>query len=232
MVYYFVIKKQGGTLNSDEKNFAVADTAAIGKIFIAHMAGKKITIVRTGKIWMLNEKFPARKDAVDLILSTIKRFSVRYPVTDAARNTIIKDMASMNRKIEIYNQAGEKIQSFYIGGSPMDGKGNFMLIEGSQNPYVVEVPGFIGSVETRFIVDETEFRSNNIISIPFPSLAEISVNYTAYPELSFVINVQRPDSFLIYNPASKKSFAAKEIDKEKVFQYIDFLKQVNCEAYE
>ena len=48
-VYFFVIKKSAGTLNERDKSFAVEDTAAIGKIFIADMQGKKVMIKRNKK---------------------------------------------------------------------------------------------------------------------------------------------------------------------------------------
>jgi hypothetical protein len=231
-VYWFVIKPGSSTLNTYERNFAIEDTASIGKIFIANMGGLKNTLQRQGNQWTLNNTSMASKEIVNLILSTLKRMEVRYPVSGKELNTVIKEMAGENKKVEVYNKKGDLIRAFYVGGVPTDNIGNFMLIEGSKTPFVVSIPGFVGTLETRFAVRENDLKKRAVIEIPFQSLAQIDVNYMSTPDSSFSINVESRDSFKVFNSKNKISIAVSKQNKQRLFDYIDFLKQVNCEAFE
>ncbi len=230
-VYYFVYMNPNSTLNSNEKEFALEDTASISKIYISDMNGTHITYLRSGDKWIIeNDNVEVRKDVIDMMLRTVKNFSLRYPVAKAALENSIKDIAAHNKKIELYNANGKKMRSFYLGPPAPDGKGNYMLAENAKTPYVVWNTGFVGSLETRFSTDANDVQSRLILSIPFPSLSEIVVQHSDPALNSFSINVQKPDSFLITNLNTKETLPNKKIDKDKVFEYIDFLKAVYCEA--
>ena len=127
-VYYFVFRKGSSTLPINEKNFAVDDTASIGKIFIADMSKKTVTLERNQNGgWMVNEKFIARPDAVSLLLKTIKQLSIKYPVADAARNNVLKSLATNNCKVEIYDLNNNPITSYYVGNGTNDFNGTYTI---------------------------------------------------------------------------------------------------------
>ena len=111
--YFLVIRKPWGTLNVDETAFAVDDTASIGKIFIADMQGKKVILERQKNFWIVNGKFPVRNDYMEMLLSTIKRVTINYPVPQTAMNMVVKEMASHNKKVEIYDRNGKTTGVLY-----------------------------------------------------------------------------------------------------------------------
>jgi hypothetical protein len=78
-VYFFVAKRSSGTLKEKEKAFAVDDTAAVYKVFIADMKGRKVVMGRSKNTWILNDKYEVRSDYIQTLLSTIKRVNTRYP---------------------------------------------------------------------------------------------------------------------------------------------------------
>jgi hypothetical protein len=232
LAYYLVKNRGAGTLNANEKDFSIADTASIGKIFIADMQGHTIELVRDGSQWKMNGKYTARKDATDVMLTTLRAMTVRYPVPDAARKTVINSLATKNRKVMVYDLDDKPIKTFYIGQPTTDNVGNYMLLEGADNPYAVEIPGFQGTLETRFITDTLELRSRSVLAIPFTALAKVSVVYTASPDSSFAIDVTQSDSFRVYNPVTGIALPRKNVNKDKLFEYMSFLKEVNAEAFE
>ncbi|MFN4881660.1 MAG: hypothetical protein ACK5AS_03520 [Bacteroidota bacterium] len=230
-VYYFIYYNPNSTLQPDERTFAFEDTASVAKIFISDMNGTRITFVREQNGWKIQETgLNSRKDVTDLMLRTIKNLAVRYPVSKAAMQNAIKDIATHNKKIELYDKQGERLRSFLLGPPAPDGKGNFILAEQAETPYVVWNTGFVGSLESRFSTDVNEVRSRIVLSISFQSLAEITVQHSNPQLSSFSINVEKPDSFLIRNTVSGEVLPNKKIDKSKVFEYIDFLKAVYCEV--
>jgi hypothetical protein len=219
------------TLSLDERAFAIDDTAIVNKIFISDMNGTHITYIRKQDGWQIEEtQQAARRDVIDMMLRTLKNNSVRYPVSKSALQNAIKDIAAHNKKVEVYDDKNKKIRSIIIGPPAPDGKGNYMLVEKAETPYVVWNTNFVGSLDTRFSTDVNLVRSRLVLSISFPTLAEIVVQHSDSKLSSYSINVQKPDSFLIINLNNKQSLPNRQIDKDKVFEYIDFLKAVYCES--
>ena len=195
------------------------------------MRGNKVELERNGTAWTMNNKTSASKEAVDMMLTTLKKMAVRYPVPDATRKNVINEMSANNKKLVLFDLEGNELKTILIGPTPLDNRGNYMLIEGASNPYVVEIPGFQGSLDTRFITDTMRLRNAAILSFPFNALVEISVAYTDSVNSSFVLDLSK-DSFTVVNPSTKSILANKTLDKNKVFAYVNLFRRVNAEAFE
>jgi hypothetical protein len=227
--YFLVIKKPWGTLSVDETAFAVNDTAAIGKIFIADMQGKKIVLERQKNSWLLDQKYPVRGDYMTVLLSTIKRVTVNYPVSQAAMDKVVTELAAHNKKVEIYDRKGKLMKSYFVGGPSLDALGTYMLMEGAKHPYVTTIPGFQGVLETRYSTDEQSVRSMSIYNFKLNEIKEVQVSYSEKPDSSFSIVVLGPDSFVVKNAEGNP--LGTGIDKDKLHSYLNLYRFINCEAY-
>ena len=58
------------------RDFAIEDISSISKIFLADKIGNDITLKRTEKGWVVNDKYSPREDAIKTLLSTIKSIEV------------------------------------------------------------------------------------------------------------------------------------------------------------
>ena len=228
--YFLVINKSWGTLDADETAFAVDDTAAIGKILIADMQGKKVVLERQKNLWIVNGKFPVRNDYMEMLLSTIKRVTINYPVPETAMNTVVKEMASHNKKVEIYDKKGKLMKAYFVGGPSLDALGTYMLMEKAKTPYVTAIPGFLGVLDTRYSTDEQVIRSLTIYNFRLNEIKEVSVTYTEKPDSSFTIGVLGPDSFKIKNLKSE-IYPASILDKERLHAYLNLFRFINAEAF-
>ena len=74
-VWWFTMEDKGALASIEGTDFAIADTSAVDKIFIADMDGQSVTLTRPakGSLWDVNGRFKAREDAVDLLLKTFLR---------------------------------------------------------------------------------------------------------------------------------------------------------------
>ncbi len=231
--YYFVFMKGNSTLPVNEKNFAVEDTASIGKIFIADMSKKTVTLERENNGgWIVNQKYAVRPDAISTLLKTIKQLSIKYPVAEAARNNVLKNLATNNSKVEIYDLQNNLINSYYVGSGTNDNNGTYMKTADGENPYVVTVPGFHGVLTVRYITNEEEWKSRNIFSFTFNQMSEVSVHYFDKEDSSFIIHVAGVDSFQLLNFNLKKQLNPKLVSKERMGMYLALFRFINAEANE
>jgi len=181
-----VLSRKTGTLDKSQKDFAVKDTSAITKIFMADSYEKQVLLERIDGIWVVNGKYEIVKDNIDDLLSCIYNLSVRDIVAKSARNTINKRMASGATKVEIYyNNHRIKLgklkllkythkKVYYIGEATMDNLGNYAIMEGATIPCVVYLPGFRGFVSPKYSPSEDAWRSRHIVRLRMSKIQQIS----------------------------------------------------------
>jgi hypothetical protein len=184
--YWYFQYKRDNNLNGYDFEFAVKDTAAIHKIFLADRKGRKITLTRNGADWQLNGAYKARKDAIDNLLSTIARVELMYRLPRNAVENVVKDIASEGHKVEIYDKNNKQLKAYYVGGSDADGYGTHMMLEGSNEPYVTHIPSFVGNLRVRYFTELLDWRDRYIFpSITPDDIQLVSIDYPLQKSKSF-----------------------------------------------
>ncbi len=212
LAIYFVQSDSKGTSRKDQTDFAIPDTSQIGKIFIADPQGRTITLTREANgVWYANNKFPARPDAIRVLLITFRNIYVQRPVPKNAQPQVNRVMASNAKKVEIYDRDNKWLKTWYVGHGTMDKKGTYMLLETpkygkSGAPFVMDKKGFLGMLDTRFFTNLDEWRSTRVLSYPDMQLKEIEVSYPEDPEASFKIVYGGGNDIRLYAKGSERAF--------------------------
>ncbi len=213
---YYIYSGSTGTIRKELSDFAINDTAAVDRIFMADRQGKSILLERNAGSWMVNKKFTARQDLVNTLLYTMKSMQVRNPVGKNAYNTVMKLLAANAIKVEIYSN-NNIIKTYYVGHPTLDNLGTYMYLEGSSVPFAMFIPGFNGYLTTRFQLDENEWQSKHIFNYNPNSIQKVAVADYDHPDSSLIL-IKSPDStFTITN---NKAMVVKPVDIAKVAGYI------------
>lgn len=200
---YILLKKAGkSTLDGESGEFRYNDTAAITKIHILEKNGSEATLERKGNVWMINDKYPAKKRNVDLLLYTLKQIHVRFPVSEKLMNTVVQEIATGGKKVEFY--AGDEIvKKWYIGGTTQSHTGTYMVLgyndsdEKYETAYATYIPGFEGFLNTRFYTNLNEWKSTTLVHTTPPEIASVKVEHTGMPDSSFIIKVNGVNNFTL-----------------------------------
>ncbi len=225
---FFLLTQRKGTVKESLKDFAVSDTAAITKIFIADKKGNQVLLQRqpNGK-WKVNNKFYAQQEIVGTLLTTIKDLRVRTRVGSAEYNSIINDMAATAVKCEIYTDNPDKpAKVYYVGHETKDFLGTYMLMEGSSTPFVMEIPGFNGYLNGRYFTEEAEWRERIVFDYKPQDIRSVTFNYALEPAKSFVIEVAG-NSFKVSSPVSGQTVVSP--DTIAIENYLGFFSFLNYE---
>jgi hypothetical protein len=192
--WFLVFRKDGGnTMQAGETNFRVKDTADVGKVFLADMAGNQVLLERKDDHWTVNGKYIARKDAVETLLAGINGQEAQYVVPTVSRDLILKQLSVSGVKTEVYNRNNKKLASFYVGNSTQDYMGTYMLADGYKIPYVVQIMGFRGYLTPRYFTSETEWRSRVLFTYKPEDIKKVEITYPEVIDNSFVLdNSERP----------------------------------------
>ncbi|MCF8257543.1 MAG: DUF4340 domain-containing protein [Flavobacteriales bacterium] len=217
--YYVYVQRGSGTMKPALHDFAVDDTSAVTRIFLADKYGRKVTLDRVSDVeWTLNGTHKARKDMMDVLLKTIYRVEMKAPVAESAHNNIVALMAGKSVRTEIYK--GDKlVKVYYVGDATNDNMGTYMLLEGSGSPFICHIPGFVGYLTSRYVTDELTWRDTEVFADRIHEIAELEIDYHLFPEKSFRIKRAKGGVFSMetMHPGPK---AIADFDTVEVMRYL------------
>lgn len=194
---WYLNKSNSADLSLEQAaNFAIADTASVTRIVIADKDGQTADLRREQgqRYWSLNNRYSARKDAVDLLLKTFKRIGIKGAVPQAERQTVMRMLAGRAKKVEIFTEGNPApVKTWYIGTATQNHTGTYMLLETksgmAQEPFITHMEGFTGFLSTRFFTDEQEWRYTGVFDFPGRSLTKATFIDHANPENSWNLSV-------------------------------------------
>ena len=165
--------------------FAVKNADEIGKIFIADRQGSTATFEQKSGQWFYNGKYPASPSTMETLLETITKVNVLNIPPDGAIPLMIKELAVDGIKVEVYDREGKNLKTYYVGGVTNDERGTILMMEGSEQPYVVHIPGFVGQIRLRFQLDEDDWRDKAIFREQPEKIQSVAVEYPQRRNESF-----------------------------------------------
>lgn len=226
---YFATNKGKGTIKKELKDFAIADTAAITKMFLADKAGKTILLERNGNKWSLNKDYTPRQDAIDVLMETIAKVAVKAPVSKTKFESVVKNISGDGIKIEIYMGKDKPAKTYYVGRSNQDHTGTYMLLEGSSVPFLMHIEGHFGHLRSRYFTTVEDWKSTILFGYDYGDIAEIKVDYVNKSKNGFRIKAIDNNNFELYNSEGRKM---EEYDITKLLGYVSSYKKIHFEEYE
>ncbi len=174
----------GSTLTGPLTDFAVPDSSKVSRIFIADKDGSHVDLKREANgRWTVNG-VPANPIPVSTLLKTFLRVEVRTPVPKSMEANVLKVMASVAKKVEIYEGGDEPSRIWWVGHATQDHFGTFALLEKpgvgkSNSPFILGMGGFTGILTTRFHTRLDEWRSTEVAI--YPNLEKVKKVQVEHP---------------------------------------------------
>lgn len=226
-LYWLNTKRTASTFSAANTDFAVEDTGAIDEIHLSNLKGQEVKLTEgPHQQWMVNQKFPASQSKIETLLHTIFHVEVKKPVPLEARDNVIKDLATQNVQVDIY-QDGNLVRSYFVGNQTPSELGTYMAMNNEdKKPYVTHVPGFYGYLSTRFFCDPGEWRSTLIWNFNPVAIKAVKVAYPKWPLEPFHIQKTGEDQFEVMHLNQKAKL--KNPDVKKVKRYLTNFEDIHC----
>lgn len=240
---FMLLNNRNGTLRNKDNNFSIEDTSIVTKFFLADKLGHFVKVQRIAdNKWILNDTFPVAPDMVEVMLKTFKSIDIKAPVAKSSRNTIIRLLSAKSVKTEIYQRVYrinlfnkvklfpyEKLtRTYYVGDATMNNTGTFMLMEGSQDPYIIHIPGFKGFVNSRYSPLAADWRSHSIYKFRLPDIQSVKITYLDKPEQSFLLLNKGDRSFVLSSLQDNRQ--VMNYDTLKLIGFLGAFRNVNFES--
>lgn len=243
-----VITKSSQNTMGDEGDFRISDTSNVTKVFLADKNNNTTLLTKNEDgTWTVNEKFKASSYAINMLLKTAMSVEIKAPVAKEAHTNVVKTLASSSTKVEIYQTAyridlWNKIQWFpyekltrvyYVGSATQDNMGTFFLMDGSEVPYIVYIPGFNGYLSTRYSPLEMDWRDHAIFNYKYKDIKSLTLEFPEFPEQSFKVIKEGNRDFKLFGiagPGGKITIPVPAFDTLKVMDYFSAFQDIRFES--
>jgi len=200
-----------------------------------------LTRVQPGK-WMVDNKYPGSKANIELLLGTMLGLQVKETVPKAAMEYVIKDLATISVKVEIYQWKyrinflnlvrlfpHEKLTKvYYVGGPIQSNRGSYMIMEHSSVPFVVYLPGLRGFVTPIYSPIEKYWRDYTIFKKSIQQIESVRMEFPADPANSFEIKNDANMNIRFISLADQQEIPG--FDTLKVMNFLASFRNINFEA--
>ena len=181
--YFFGGKQTSNSSLGWDRLFKVEEKD-IQKIFIAKRTGETTTVERDGDGWKVNGQ-KASKNAVENLLEAVTKLELQSVPPPAATDNVAKELASRGIKVEVYGNRDKKLKAYYIGGVTADARGTYAIMDGSEQPMVLQIPQMVGQIRSRFDLTGDDWRDRNVFSYKPEDIEAVSVEYPQQRNKSF-----------------------------------------------
>jgi hypothetical protein len=231
------------TFKRELSDFAVNDTSNVTKIFMSDKNNNNLTLTRlkTGS-WIVDNKYPASKANVELLLGTMLRLQVKETVPKPAMENIIKDLATFSVKVEIYQWKyridlfgivrlfpHEKLSKVYFVGGPIQSnQGSYMIMEHSTVPFVVFLQGLRGFVTPIYSPIEKYWRDYTIFKKLIQQIESIRIEFPSDPGNSYIIKSDANMNIQFISLVDNQTVPV--FDTLKLMNFLTSFRNINFEA--
>lgn len=227
-------KEQAPTsMVGQDRLFRVKDIDKVTKVFIADRTGKTSTLTRKNEEdWLYNGKYPARPGAIRNLLDAIQKIEMKFKPADAAVKGMVADLATNGLKVEVYTNNGESpAKTYYIGGSTPDERGTYAIMEGSNQPYVVNIPSWEGNIRFRYSLNGDQWRDRAVFAEEVEDIQAISIEYPLQKNKSFKLERTGSNAFKVEPFYDVTPSINREVNNGKVEAFLTGFENIGAEDF-
>ena len=193
LIYYLLGRNGKYTRQGWDRDFSVKEEESIQKIFLADRQGNQTTLERAAGGWTYNGQFKANPNVMKNLLETITSVELQYIPPSSAVRPMVEDLATNGIKVEIYGKGGKLLKAYYVGGTTPDERGTFMIMEGSEQPYVTQIPSMMGAIRGRYAVKGDDWRDKTVFPWDPAEIVFVSIEYPKLKNRSFILEKKGED---------------------------------------
>jgi len=232
LVLYF--QSQDSNSSTDpmyDRFFAVEQVSDIHKVILTKRTGSPLVIEREGEEeWTVQGERNVRPNLMANLLLGLTKVSILSQPPRSKYEKIEKDFVTFGIKVQVFDEEGKNLKTYYIGSDANDGKGTYYYMEGGERFYLMGLPGFEGSMRARFDIQESGWWKRQILDYEVSDIKEIKVNYPRQPQESFHI-IDLGDEQYRVEPLGDRPEITRPFSNDQVKSYLKEFRRKGLLSY-
>jgi len=245
LILVYIVTDTFSTLHVQASNFAIDAKYPISRIELTQTTQNQ-SVVLTNTFangWKLNDNLRANESAVNDLEATLRRLTMRYPVSVDKNPQIVNALESGGTRVKVYIQAhrvrfgnlkfwkyDRLYRDFVAGADAPENHGAYMKKTGSGKTFVVFRPGYELSLSPIFSPLERIWRDPVIFDLPMESIRTISVIVPGSGDGSFQLRHYGSGLFDIIPSASTLKENISNVDTARVVRFLSSFKEIYYET--
>ncbi|MFO8235215.1 MAG: DUF4340 domain-containing protein [Bacteroidales bacterium] len=186
-----------------------------------------ICLSKRGEDWYIDNQLPARQNAIETLLKAMRNLVVEAPVTEASKETVVDLVEQSSIRVEVFDDH-IRLKDYYIEDSPYKKDITYMMMTGTKDPFLMNLPGYKGNIADFFRPDYKYWRSKELFDYSGIDIRKVELIYPQKPEISFVLHYTHDDQFILEsNHNSEKSINP---DISRASRYFSYFSGIEYEA--
>ena len=223
-----IINRKAGKFKNDESRFAVKDTGSINLIEIKSEKNA-VLLERMQDRWTVNGKYSAGNKKIAGLLMVISRLQVSAPVPESLKKEIQGRLRHNGKKVTVVtNSRSPHVILMYH--DTVHTLTTFMMLEKSDQPFRVEIPGYMGkNLSGLFVDDASYWRDNSIFRIREDEIVSIIMYNRKQPDKSFSLVNTGDSGYKLFTYPD--SIEIKDFNRGQARQYLSYFASVSFERF-
>jgi hypothetical protein len=219
-----IFNDKPGSITGSEKNFAISDTASVTKIKYV-FNGDVLELTRQKNMWVVNGKYPAKVQLVNVTLKFLQQFNVISAVPKESVRTAVDALNEKSLQVTIEGDGEPMVQYSFCEIDSAPSKA-YIMMQGSTKPYIANITGFDLPLFTIFSLSERMWRDSKIFTTPVDNIMMVGLAYPQKRENTFSISVINDTVQLNQGEDATR----KNISKEAVDNYFTNVTSLKYDA--
>jgi hypothetical protein len=171
-----------------------------------------------------------RTSAINNLLETVEKIQILYIAPDAAKENIMRDITRNGVLARFFDKNGKKILGYQVGTSSADGQGTNIIMEESDQPYVVHIPIWEGHLLPRYMTKEEDWRDRAVFASEFENIKSVSIDYPKQQKFSFKLEKDENGKYSV-NPLNPTTTRMRGMpNQSNIKRYLGHFKRLEAEA--
>lgn len=237
-IYGLLIHKPG------DRDFSLSRFVNVTAIHITPPEGESIYLEKDDEKWRVDNNYFANEFAVHDLKRTLRNCAVRQPVPINQRSEINKDLDNNGVMVDVFVDAylfnffdlfglfniQRRNKSIIVGRNATGLAGTYMRISGSDEPYIVYLPGFSQGIAGAFTPKKHIWFDPEIIDLSPGQLNRVKILNNEEPDESFILRIKDDFDFSFYDSDNNPIGQNFNPDSVKVMRYLSSFKNLYYES--
>jgi hypothetical protein len=215
----FVFTDRDDHTEVDKNIFKVADLKSVNEVRLLR-ANDSINLKFNGSSWIVNEKYEADKNMIQVLFATLQQAEAKRILTGAISDSIQNQFRKAGTTVELLID-GTAVKSFQAVGNVSKTTAYFKNMEDDEI-YVMAIPGYRVYVAGVLELNENGFRNKYAFGFNWQNFKSLRASFGAQPSENFSVSMNK-GYFSIDN--------LKETDTTKLYNYLDEVARLTVDQF-
>ncbi len=203
----------------EKKKFTLDQNTVITSVYISgNGIDNKLEYV--GGQWEINSRFIIDNGMRDVFFAVLSQVEIRRPVPSAQKDSIATSLHANGLKVTILNN-GEIIRVYYVGGDE-DQFVTYFMMEGEEEVYIMQIPGYLSYIAGIYHVPENDWRDRYIWPVDWSRLKTMRLEF--YENTGAVLEFEYLDNFI-------SIVGVEPMDTASVMNYLQNIAELQANTF-